>query len=759
MSSDTSALVVIFPTDDVQSIITKIRGAGAAQVDLLVPDNIAALQEPEQCRLLHEAVQQDQIGLMIISSDDRVLNAARACEFQTIAVEGTHVVLPDTPPDLPPATLTPAKTPPEPLPDTSSDTSSDTLPDVSPEPSTPAPAAPAKEEAEAEEEEYDPFAAELDDLGDILSGQKQVQEEDEYDAFASDLDDLSDMLSGRETAKTAEEDEYDAFASDLDDLSDMLSGEEQPTQPKRPQTQSPPQRKRIRPEDIVLSDEEKENAASVRSGGGRRKDDDDGGGLKDKLMGVVAMVMSRLQPASKAGEESKKLSPPVVILLVIIFVVVVAIVLFFANRVTVSVMLPPPPEHDITFQSQPIPIASIDAEPSNMAIQAKPLAEMVVVTETHTVKHEVMSPGTAARGMVTILNEGFQAITLPQGSEFVAKNDQGQEVNLVTDRPITIPPASEVRRGRQIIKTFGEAQATVAARSAGSNSNIPQANSITHIVIPGQSEIPVNVGGLWLEHGPIVGGSEEKVNVVREEDVQEAQSIALASIQNKARQQLEQASGDLELELTTIWPNSDALSQGRGYEVSVIPPVGHMVDDPNNPLMTIVIRGQFSALATPSENRLHEQLYTILPQQLEQEGVLTPEIGLEPSITEWHWDGSRLTADGVLHQSGAMVLPPQVRHDMKESLKGASHEEAQELLDHYQERGIIESYRLPETGTLPRWDLQLTLDVQSPPEPTAVPEGPGPESVQDPPPSEGSTGPITHTIGVTDTSGTITQEP
>src|SRR5258707_123478 len=77
MAADESALVPVSPDDTVQLIIDKVRRTGAANVELLVPDDTAALQTPGGFERLRRAFDADQIGLLVISSDEQTLKAAR----------------------------------------------------------------------------------------------------------------------------------------------------------------------------------------------------------------------------------------------------------------------------------------------------------------------------------------------------------------------------------------------------------------------------------------------------------------------------------------------------------------------------------------------------------------------------------------------------------------------------------------------------------------------------------------------------------
>ena len=69
MAAGESALVPVAPDDSIESIATRIRGAGTAQVQLLVPDGTAALQSLGGFQRLLQKLAADDVSLLLISSD------------------------------------------------------------------------------------------------------------------------------------------------------------------------------------------------------------------------------------------------------------------------------------------------------------------------------------------------------------------------------------------------------------------------------------------------------------------------------------------------------------------------------------------------------------------------------------------------------------------------------------------------------------------------------------------------------------------
>src|SRR4029079_16329245 len=75
---------------------SRIRGQGATHVQLLVPDGTAALQSLGGFQRLLQKLEADNVSLLLISSDEQTLNAARLSQVETVGVHGARV----SPPSL-----------------------------------------------------------------------------------------------------------------------------------------------------------------------------------------------------------------------------------------------------------------------------------------------------------------------------------------------------------------------------------------------------------------------------------------------------------------------------------------------------------------------------------------------------------------------------------------------------------------------------------------------------------------------------------
>ncbi len=89
--AEDSALVFIAPGDSVDAIVQKIRGAGTDSIELLVPDDTPSLQALGGFARLRQSLERDHISLLVISSDEKTLNAARLNQLDTVGVQGVRV--------------------------------------------------------------------------------------------------------------------------------------------------------------------------------------------------------------------------------------------------------------------------------------------------------------------------------------------------------------------------------------------------------------------------------------------------------------------------------------------------------------------------------------------------------------------------------------------------------------------------------------------------------------------------------------------
>lgn len=682
MVADNSTLVMVMPGDDIDAVIDRVSATNASTVQLLIPDGATALQTGQDVRRLCAAAGDQGITLLPICSDEQILDAFRLNGVAAIVVQKTRV-RPDVKPDQ------------------TARRSYTTRQMASEEPIIQPPP--------AVEENDDDFLRELNERA-----QKQTSSEDDQ------LLDAMDHMPPRSAATRPGDDE---LAAQFDDFSDALESEQQATEAyaTRP---IPPRPPRVRPEDIELSPEETARAARTRTSTPTRP---------RVSQPVPRPEVQPIPPPHDAPRRSSERRPrrsrrsgrpgwlPVVLISVLVLLLfTAAIFLIFGNRVTVVLSLPERPTEIRSFEDQVVPLVSPGGEASASAVQAAEVRSEASFSVSGQAGTEVAEPVGTAGGTVLLRNLGTQAFPIPAGTEFIAVNEQGQEVRFASEADVTVPPSTTSRQGAQIITSLGEATVNVVARSPGSAANVG-ANTIRQIAPPGQPPIAVNTGsGLEAVHDPLTGGSEAMVRIVSEADVQQVLGEALTGLNNQARQNLEQeaVSQSLIFEPTTVTPSPDQLAAGQGYEIIVNPPIGERVPDPNNPAFDVQVRGVFSALATPPGRPLQDQIQQALPEQLRISDLIRPGDGQVPLITGWNWDGQRLTVRGELRPSDSGAAIDQATLDaIKSSIAGKSRAEADAALENFVQQGVIGGYTLPEVASLPGWDFQITLEVVPAPTP------------------------------------------
>lgn len=710
MVADESALVLVLPDDTVDTIIAKVRETGAAHVQLLVPDGVTALQSPAGVAQLRTSTARNQIELQVITSDEATLDAARVGQLVTIGVSGTRV----TPFGSSPIENGGASIP-----------AVGGMPALADRPPATAP-------------DDDELFAALDDLSDVMSRapHRDAPPED-YDAFAAELDALSDFTAGQPDAPRSRPDDYDAFAAELDDWGDISLGESTADTPSRSGRATPagpaiPPRPRIRPEDIELTDDEKRRASGTRGDSRRSRQEP-----RPRARAIPARrspfddEAERFDPATRRARRPwfMRILPVLLILLLLVIAL-----LFFLGRPTaeggtgtgilgnlggifssetVVVTLPSADAPGRPF-TLPIPLIEPGSPASATAVKAAPVSTAVEYSVTGEALSEAPVPAGTANGIVTIFSSNTQPIELPAGTEFIGTNPAGQEVRFAINEPVVIPASSVSDLGAQIIINRGQAQAGITAQAPGSAGNI-DANTISQIIIPGQTPIVVNQGGaIRLQHDPIGGGNEQMVRIVREEDAQRVLGEALIGLNNQAPEvlQAQVEPQGLALEESTLSPQGNAIVENESYTMTVNPPFGTEVD-PANPAFTVTVSAIFAGLATPAGNPLQSQLQPVVSNQLAQQQGIPP--GMAVGVTSWQWDGSRLMVDGVVRRVDPTTLDASTRAAILNAVRGKSRAEAEAALENFVQQGVIADYTLPNVERLPERGHQLTLEVQPAP--------------------------------------------
>lgn len=659
MASNASALVLVQPTDSVESIVAKLRETGSDNIQLLVPDDTASLQALGGFAWLREAVDRDRIGVMVISSDDKTLNAARLNQFDVVGVEGARVV---APPQVngntvsnPYATqVLPAEPPPGPI-----------------------------DPQDAQ------FLNELDrvPVGDPYGGLI----DDDADTYA-ELDDLSDTMSDSPVVGRAAR----IAPVDLDDDWESFDS-------------APPRRQPDYDDDFdkpLRRGELARGRPGIRRGVGRAE------------LAVPSKRYGRADRLDLEEDEEyaprRRTSPLLIVLLVLLALALIFLAWAYSNRVTVTVAPPPAAIREEPFENEVIPLASSGTAADTAAVQAVAVSASAEASVQGQAS-EQLSPVGVARGTVQVINALPNPIELPEGTEFIATNGEGQEVRFLIDAPATVPPAVTSTSLFGSSTQNGTVEVQISARSPGSASNVGE-NAITQMVIPGQGPVQGN-GTLRLLNRTIEGGSEAMVAVVSEEDVRRVLGEALSMLyqQGVAALQSQPMPSGYGVDEQVISPNPQQLGDPQSYEQPVVsPPVGQVIENGDR-TFTVTVRATFNALATPPGKPVRAQLGPVVTEYIAQRGDIPcgPQDKIGIPVRDWNWDGQRLTIDGAITCTPSGALTDETLAKVQNAIRGQSYDAAVAGLDQLQKGGLIGDYQLPAISEFPRFDLLLNVQEQS----------------------------------------------
>ncbi|HMP38911.1 MAG TPA: hypothetical protein PKA05_00885, partial [Roseiflexaceae bacterium] len=404
---------------------------------------------------------------------------------------------------------------------------------------------------------------------------------------------------------------------------------------------------------------------------------------------------------------------PLVLLIVVALIALVLAVWYAAARVTVSVALPPAATSEQTFSNEVIPYSAAGSTDNAAALQAAAVAAEADFSADGTVAGETLTPIGRAQGIITIINTVAQAIELPEGTDLIATNSEGREVRFALDVPAVVPAATTVSDLSGTRTNYGSIDVAVTARSPGSQSNVGQ-DAIKQILIPGQQPIISDRSNFIIRHQPIAGGSEEMLRIVTEEDVRQVLGEALTGLYNIGVQRLRAQIDERQFAIdpNTIYPGPADLATPSGYDAPIITPgVGEPADADGR--FRVTVQARFSALATPADRLIGEQLQEVVPQYFTQRPVPPCPAVSRPgfSVSNWRWDGERLTIDGTVACTTERSLPPEVLDDVRSTLVGQTREAAELRMQDLQRRGMIGEFALPEGDRLPGFDWLIRVEV------------------------------------------------
>jgi hypothetical protein len=695
MAADESALVAVAPDDTVDSILKKIRGTRAKSVQLLVPDDTGALQAPRGFERLRRALDAEGVALLVISSDDQTLDAARRNRIETVEVDGARVR-----PDAPGMQDKPRRYTTQVLP---------TAP------------------LDARDAEF------LDALDQMPAGERYADLQDEDAELYAALDDLPEPARADTHDRRAAAGSDDDFASELDAWSDMHDDQTVAARsPLRGEGMRDTAARRYSAADMDLTDDDVlRQRPSRRTAAGRPRSElraDTARGTAGRRQGTTARRQYEEDEGPYAAPRR-----PLAWLLPLAIVALLALGAAFwlvSNRVTVVVSPPAAVVSQHPFNNEVIPLAEGGSAASASAVQAAPVTADAEATVGGQVTQERVAPTGTAKGAVTVINTIGQAITIPKGSEFIGKNQAGQEVRFLVDGDVTVPGATTTSSLSGSSTTYGQASVNVTARSPGAASNVPQ-NSITTLLIPGQQPLVNQNSNFIFQNDAIGGGSEAPQRVVTEADVEGVLPQALTQLYDNGQRQLSAQidSSKAAIDPQTIAPSPGELGSPENYQVIAIEPAIGSTVEPASPTFTVTVRARFSALATPEGKPVQAQLGEVVKNYFQQRATQSCKAGENPSqvVTAWRWDGQKLAIDGVLNCTPTNALSAETIARVKDALAGQSRDAAEASLITLQQQGLIGGYQLPAgRSSFPNFDWLITVEVGQPPpaepQPTGAPQ-------------------------------------
>lgn len=384
----------------------------------------------------------------------------------------------------------------------------------------------------------------------------------------------------------------------------------------------------------------------------------------------------------------------------------------FMQRATVTISAPENPVDTTPVENIAIGLSDTAPTADASAVQARQLAFDAEASGEGRATLRTRAPIATARGTLTVINRSPQPIGIPAGTDVLVTNGQGEQVSFTTDQDVLVPGQTTQQTSPvESVTRAGIGTIPITARASGSGSNVPD----------GGAASIAGFGALEARAEAIVGGEEQDTVIVGEEDVNGALGGVLATLYQRGIDGLQQQAADFILERGTISPSPDQLSNNeRTVLPEVVPAVGSTVPDPNNPVFSILVRARFTALATPGNRPLEQQIADAVRNYLRTSGAQGANQDFQ--ITTWTWDGQELRASGelvLLRGPDGLPSGPNGQANgfvtqLQRDLVGKSTDEARALLDGYKEQGLIGDYTLPDRPSLPNWSFLLNIEVAPP---------------------------------------------
>jgi hypothetical protein len=665
-------LIPILPNSSIEEICALVREAGAARVELLVPDGTRALQSIAGNEMLRESAKAAGMRVTLFTADEKTTDAARFAKLDVVSVGGT-VAAP-----RPGETL---RRPTGPRPAIQPQT-----PPLTPRP----PATEAQASRQSAASSLPPsdadFLSQLEALDEAAVDPPRLQRSDEGALLYDAPGDIGVPSPAHNDA------EWQAAFGEL--------GTTMAHEPEEAPLPPPRSRRRQQQQPIDELDERPPRPSllgallGVLPQRSRRRVADDAA-ASDDGMRMARPERTPEEVAARRRQSRNLILGPLVGLAVLVGLVLIVLgtqgSLNFSsalsgvglgNAPTIAVEPPLSTTEAVTFTNQVVPlVTNAITDAASINVQGVLLTEPITVTLPGTAASRAVVPIGFAKGGVTLRNQTSQAVTIPAGTIVPAG---GQE--FVFDTDVTVPASRDT--GQALV--YGFAEATLTARLPGSQGNIP-AGTIN--AIPNLTNRQFSVS----QPAAFSGGTDQEVTIVSPDDVNQLLPQALTQLYAQGVQRLQaqvQERPNLTIYSGQITPTQEFLKTLPPDQYSaVFPPIGQVAQDGT---FTLQVFRTFEALAGPTDRPMDQELQRALTNQIR---VQRPDlVNATISITGWRRGDQGLIVDAVaVPQGGYQALPESFTQQIEQAIRGKSREEAEAYLQQLKEAGTIRNFNpLPQ---------------------------------------------------------------
>lgn len=665
-------LIPIQPSSTTEEICALVRDAGAARVELLVPDGTRALQSIAGNEMLREAAKAANVRVTLFTADEKTTDAARFAKLDVVSVGGTvSAPRPGDTARRPTTTQRPAIQPP--------------LPPIQP---TALPASQSTISSTPLNTSDADFLSQLEALDQNSFDEQPRVQQSSQGALMYDVP--GDIGVPRPAQN---DDEWQAAFGELD--STILNApDDEPLPP-------PPTRRQQRPPRPPRPIDEPDRPARPSLLGAimgvlpqrNRRAVDTTDMPEDDGFRMSRPERTPEEAAARRRQSRNLLLGPLLALLLLVGLVLIVLGVTdslnfrallntagLGSAPTVAIEPPLSSTEAIQFNDQIVPLVTTPiTDPASINVQGVLLSAPVEATLQGTAAQQSVVPIGFASGSVTFRNQTSQPVTIPAGTIVVAG---GQE--FAFDSNVTVPASQDT--GQALV--YGFAEGTLTARLPGAQGNIPP-GTITEIPNLTSRQFSVSQGAAFT------GGTDQEVTIVSPDDVTPLLPQALTQLYARGVQSLQnqvQEQPNLTIYSQAITPTEEFLKSLPLEEyTAVFPPIGQVAQDGT---FTVQVSRTFEALASPVDKPIDEELQRALANKIRVERPDLANGTIE--ITGWQRGDQGLIVNAVAVPSGGyQELPEATTQQILEGIRGKSRVEAEAYLQQLQEEGQIRGFTLP----------------------------------------------------------------